>query len=91
MTTKTTSSRLTVEDLKNESPFFISDICEKFGVTKDSVIHFMSRNNRYLHFKGEDVCDGDIGRPVKKYEYTDFIECPHCGKKIKIDELSEYR
>jgi hypothetical protein len=76
-----------MEILRNESPFFISDICKKYGVTPASVAHFISRNNRYLHFKTEEVRTGMGGRPAKQFAYIETLNCPHCGKQIRIDEL----
>lgn len=91
MTTEISSSQLSIENLKNDSPFFISDICVKYNIKPSNLLHFMSRNNRYLHFKGEDVHDGSTGRPVKRYSYVDCVICPHCGEKIEIDKLDELR
>ena len=71
--------------LKTESPFFISDICEKCSVSSSSVIHFISR--RYLHFRTEEIKEGESGRPRKQYTYIDSIQCPNCHTNINIDML----
>ena len=79
------NSRLSIEILKLESPFFISDICDKYEVTPDSVSHFISR--RKIHFKVEEIRTGVGGRPSKLFTYIENVTCPSCGYDIRIEDL----
>lgn len=54
-----------IEILRKESPFFISDICKKYGYSYHSIYRYI----RWHHemFIEKDVKNGTVGRPKKLY------------------------
>jgi len=86
----TSTTKLTVENLINISPFTIDEAVEMFGVKKNTVHHFLRYGLRNLMFQSRrEKLTTSVGASVKVYYYVDNVICPHCDKKIPIMDLED--
>lgn len=87
----TSSTRkLTVEGLKNISPFTVKEAARKFGVKKNTVHHFLRYGLRSLMFLSKrEKRNSNVGTPEKVYYFNEYVECPHCKARIDIMDLDK--
>lgn len=84
------TKKLTVEGLKNMSPFTVKEAAREFGVKKNTVHHFLRYGLRSLMFTSRrEKRSSGVGTPEKVYDFNENIVCPHCGMPINIMDLED--